>query len=253
MLFRSKNKNSTNSTPRYFSSTLYTLTASKKHPLHATKQPSHAPAGIAFEYGMPDFARVCRPGIFHVDRTPYIPLLEQSGSVLTFLRPRRMGKSLLLSMLEYYYNVLYKDQFDQLFGHLWIGKHPTEEHNSYLIMTLDFSNLDTGSSVEVFEKSLHDKINEAVVTFKNYYQHLLPFEIVIHEDNAIRSFESMTNAVAGSTYKRKVSKRHTIYLLVAPGATVLSETVIIQIVRSDALISFFLSICFVASSHSFIS
>src|SRR4051794_3641735 len=72
-------------------------------------------AKLVFEYGNPDFAFVCKPGVFHVDRTNYIPLLEHSGKVLTFLRPRRFGKTLIVSMLDYYYNVLYKNRFERLF------------------------------------------------------------------------------------------------------------------------------------------
>ena len=58
---------------------------------------------IIFKYGNPNFASVCKTGVFHVDRTNYIPLIETSGKVLTFLRPRRFGKTMFISMLDYYY------------------------------------------------------------------------------------------------------------------------------------------------------
>jgi hypothetical protein len=71
---------------------------------------------------------------FYVDRTAYIRLLEEKGRTLLFLRPRRFGKSLLLSMLENYYDVKKAAEFERLFGHLAIGQDPTPRHNRYLIM-----------------------------------------------------------------------------------------------------------------------
>lgn len=56
-----------------------------------------------------------------------------------FIRPRRFGKTLTLSMLENYYDVNKKDEFDTLFGKLYIGQNPTPERNSYLIIHLNFS------------------------------------------------------------------------------------------------------------------
>jgi hypothetical protein len=71
---------------------------------------------VEFEYGTEYFPLVCRKGVFHVDKTTFIPQLEKAGRCLVFLRPRRFGKSLLVSMLEHYYDVLYKDRFQVLFG-----------------------------------------------------------------------------------------------------------------------------------------
>jgi hypothetical protein len=76
---------------------------------------------LAFEYGNSSFGQVCKPGIFHVDRTDFIPLLEKSGRYLTFLRPRRFGKSMIVSMLEYYYDIKWTEDFQKNFGHLKIG------------------------------------------------------------------------------------------------------------------------------------
>ncbi len=69
-----------------------------------------------------------------MDRTDRIPLLEEIGKNLLFLRPRRFGKSLLLSMLEHYYDVAKADQFEELFRHLAIGQRPTLNHNQYFIL-----------------------------------------------------------------------------------------------------------------------
>jgi hypothetical protein len=54
-----------------------------------------------------------------VDKTPFLPVVEraESGYAYTlFLRPRRIGKSVFVSLLEHYYDVARADEFDALFG-----------------------------------------------------------------------------------------------------------------------------------------
>ena len=73
---------------------------------------------------MSDFRDININGYFYCDRTDKIPLFEQAKSQL-FIRPRRFGKRLVLSMLENYYDVAKKDDFDKIFGSLAIGQNPT--------------------------------------------------------------------------------------------------------------------------------
>jgi len=94
---------------------------------------------MKFPYGISDFKKIIVNKYFYCDRTHMIPLIENAGESILFLRPRRFGKSLVLSMLENYYDVAKKDMFDELFGHLQIGKQPTPLHNKYFILKLDFS------------------------------------------------------------------------------------------------------------------
>jgi hypothetical protein len=161
---------------------------------------------LIFKYGNSDFAQVCKPGVFHVDRTNYIPLLEQSGEVLTLLRPRLFGKTMLVSMIDYYYNVLYKNRFNELFGHLRIGKSPTGGQNLYLVFRISLSNLNT-ENVESFEQSLNDTINNAVKRFKIDYEKVFGSSIEsinVCESNGISSFTSLTDFVSKSEYRSKV-------------------------------------------------
>ncbi len=99
---------------------------------------------MKFPYGISNFDTLIRQQYFYVDRTDKIPLLEDAGQHSLFLRPRRFGKSLLLSMLENYYDVAKASQFDSLFGHLAIGKNPTPKHNQYFVMKWDFSMVKAG-------------------------------------------------------------------------------------------------------------
>ena len=95
-------------------------------------------------YGIFDFKRIRRDGYCYVDKTGYIPLLEQAGSFLFFVRPRRFGKSLMASMLRCYYDIAEKDHFDALFGGLEIAKNPTENKNRYQVLCMDFSEVNKG-------------------------------------------------------------------------------------------------------------
>ena len=79
---------------------------------------------MRFPYGIADFRKIREGGYFYVDRTDRIPLLEEAGIQLLFLRPRRFGKSLWLSTLENYYDLARADDFDRLFGGLKIGQNP---------------------------------------------------------------------------------------------------------------------------------
>ena len=90
-------------------------------------------------YGISDFQLLASDDYYYVDKTRFIEEIEKAPSFLFLIRPRRFGKSLFLSMLELYYDVNTRDQFDALFGKYYIGQYPTEKRNSYLILKFNFS------------------------------------------------------------------------------------------------------------------
>ncbi|MDR1023068.1 MAG: ATP-binding protein, partial [Prevotellaceae bacterium] len=87
-----------------------------------------------------------------------------------FIRPRKFGKSLFLTTLMYYYDLNEAENFDRLFGQLYIGKHPTPERNSYAMLQFDFSGLDT-SSEKGFVESFSSAVQDTVRQFFRFYQH----------------------------------------------------------------------------------
>lgn len=90
-------------------------------------------------YGMQNFEDVITEDCYYVDKTPFIEDIEDSNKYFFYIRPRRFGKSLTLSMLENYYDINKADKFQKLFGGLYIGENPTPEHNTYLIIHLNFA------------------------------------------------------------------------------------------------------------------
>ena len=103
-------------------------------------------------YGVSDYEKICAKNKYFVDKTRFIHLLEKHEYIF-FIRPRRFGKSLWLSVLECYYDINLKDKFDFYFKNTQIGQNPTPEKHSYFILRLDFSavNPDINKVEESFE------------------------------------------------------------------------------------------------------
>lgn len=72
-------------------------------------------------YGESDFSKV-RKNNYYIDKTRFIAELEESPSFIFLIRPRRFGKSLFLSLLESYYDLLLKNEFEALFNDTFVGK-----------------------------------------------------------------------------------------------------------------------------------
>ncbi len=123
-------------------------------------------------YGVSDFRSVIEQNQYYVDKTMFLPELESQPSNLFFIRPRRFGKSIFLSMLYSYYDCEQKDLFDTLFGNLWIGSHPTRLQGAYQVLFLDFSQI-TGK-VDVLEERFNAymsiNLNAFVRRYSRYYQ-----------------------------------------------------------------------------------
>ena len=117
-------------------------------------------------YGQSNFEELIRRNYAYVDKTRYIEMLENENNTYQFfIRPRRFGKSLFLSVLENYYGI---GKPDDIFDNLYIGKNPTPEKNKYAILKVNFSNLDT-TNYEDFKKSFIHKVQEAVFSYFNRY------------------------------------------------------------------------------------
>ena len=97
-------------------------------------------ARITIPYAVADFVDLRDRGFYYVDKTDYIPGLEDYNAPV-FLRPRRFGKSLLISILAAYYDRTMANRFEELFGGTYIGQHPTQEHNRYMVIRYDFSKM----------------------------------------------------------------------------------------------------------------
>lgn len=134
-------------------------------------------------YGVADFATVIEQNLYYVDKTMFIPELEKQPRNLFFIRPRRFGKSIFLSMLYSYYDCTQSHKFQSLFGNLWIGQHPTPLQGKYQVLFLDFSQI-TGNIDKLetkFNSYLSINLDAFVRQYSEYYQADME-EILAQED-----------------------------------------------------------------------
>ncbi|MBW9155113.1 ATP-binding protein [Clostridium tagluense] len=129
-------------------------------------------------YGISNFEVLREKNYLYVDKTSYIDILDTYSPYQFFIRPRRFGKSLFISMLENYYDINKSDKFEKLFGDLYIGKNPTEERNNFLVWKISFAGVDAGHGEEELRRSFNEKIILSIEKFVSYYSNLLEEKVV---------------------------------------------------------------------------
>nr|CAA6828804.1 MAG: AAA family ATPase [uncultured Thiotrichaceae bacterium] len=120
-------------------------------------------------YGVSNFRKIREQGFTYIDKTAYIAALEEQGSYLFLLRPRRFGKSLFISTLECYYGQEYAADFEPLFGDLYIGQNPTPLKNSYQVLFMEFSGIDTHHGEADIYQRFTDKVETSLHDFLSRY------------------------------------------------------------------------------------
>ena len=157
-------------------------------------------------YGVADFATVIEQNLYYVDKTMFIPELEKQPRNLFFIRPRRFGKSIFLSMLYSYYDCTQSHKFQSLFGNLWIGQHPTPLQGKYQVLFLDFSQI-TGNIDKLetkFNSYLSINLDAFVRQYSEYYQAEME-EILAQED-----FEEKMELI----FKAAKAHKYHLYLII---------------------------------------
>ena len=153
-------------------------------------------------YGMMNFVAIREDNYYYVDKTRFIEKVEKSNRYFFFIRPRRFGKSLTLSMLHHYYDIHDADKFERLYGNLYIGKNPTPNHNKYLVIYLNFAviNADMGNYRSALDS--HCRIEFTQVCRR--YAHLLPSNAVddlLKEDGAVKQLDYLCKICSDANQK----------------------------------------------------
>ena len=122
-------------------------------------------------YGESNFKKIkVNNNYLYIDKTEFIEKLEKlNESFLIFLRPRRFGKSLFLSTLQYYYDENSQDEFKQIFNDTYIGKNPTPLKNSYRILFFEFSGINTDGGMDVIYEGFKENIKSAIYRYFSHY------------------------------------------------------------------------------------
>jgi len=161
-------------------------------------------------YGIADFRDFRVKNLYYVDKTRFIRDIEKKGSFLFFIRPRRFGKSLFLSMLEYYYDSECKDQFDFLFNGTDIHANPTKEKNKYLVLSFNFSAVSPGNLhlEEVFFQHILDNIRYFL---EKYREHL---DVDIKEVQKQLESSKSASALMGTFLSYFRGKANKLYIII---------------------------------------
>jgi hypothetical protein len=122
-------------------------------------------------YGVTDYEAIRTDNSYYVDKTSYLDKIEKAGKYLFFIRPRRFGKSLFLSVMETYYDISKADRFDLFYQGTHIHQHPTKEKNKYLVLKFNFSAVDPYANR--LENSFLNQIQAKTRTFLVKYNDYL--------------------------------------------------------------------------------
>jgi len=122
-------------------------------------------------YGVSDFIMLREENYYYVDKSKFIGEIENSSRYLFFIRPRRFGKSLWLSLMECYYDINRKDDFEKIFKGTYIYDNPTENRNSYLILRFNFSEI--SYEIDRVEDSFNNTIKISSLKFMEKYRNCL--------------------------------------------------------------------------------
>ena len=124
---------------------------------------------LKMPYGISNYEKLITENYYYVDKTKYIEKLENlPEKSIMFLRPRKFGKTLFTSVLEYYYDKKRADKFEKLYGNTYIGKNPTKQKNSYCILRFNFSGIDTETE-ETTMKGFKEKVCISIDGFTQKY------------------------------------------------------------------------------------
>lgn len=160
-------------------------------------------------YGISDFKRLRNENFYYVDKTMYLPLIEKMPSYLFLIRPRRFGKSLFLSLMRTYYDILQKDNFEKYFGDLWIGSHPTDQRNRFQVLYFDFSKAGCSQPGADMMTSFNDYCTIIINQFAHEYA---PF----YDADFKATVESIESAKAKLSYLevKAQEKGYLLYLII---------------------------------------
>ena len=159
-------------------------------------------------YGVSDFASVITRNLYYVDKTRFIPDMENQADNLFFIRPRRFGKSLFINMLRAYYDCkTTPERFHELFGNLWIGQHPTDLQGKFQILYLDFSQV--GGDIDSLEKNFDAYCKVCFDYFVDKYND-------IYSKDFIKQVHAAENAIGKLTLINAETQRQnlSLYLII---------------------------------------
>ena len=172
-------------------------------------------------YGMMNFVALREENCYYVDKTRFVEEIEHANMYFFYIRPRRFGKSLTLSMLRHYYDVNEADKFETWFKGLYIGEHPTPLHNSYLVLYFNFSVVN--GEISSYRESMDSYCNTVFTSFCEKYSRLVTKQVKVSISSSMSMIISLIQYFQRLRVKMTMLRRHMVQDIFAPSTTQLSQ------------------------------
>ena len=140
-------------------------------------------------YGISNYETLITDNYYYVDKTIYLEKLENCARTIVYLRPRRFGKTLFTSMMQYYYDINSKDKYDTLFKDTYIYNNPTKNINNYYILKFDFSGISSANNEKLsIRESFNKCVIDSIISFLKYYNLKADVDYTGNASEILRSF-----------------------------------------------------------------
>ena len=116
-------------------------------------------------YGVSSFKNFNKLNRAFVDKTEFINVIDKLDTPYpVLLRPRRFGKTTFVQMLLCFYDISFKDKYDEIFKGTKILEMNLPSHNSYHVIKFDFSGI-SGTNVESLINNFNQKVSVGINDF----------------------------------------------------------------------------------------
>ena len=140
-----------------------------------------------------DFKKIIEENYYYIDKTKFIEdILNDGAEVKLFCRPRRFGKTLNMSTLNYFFNIENKDENRKLFNGLYIeNSSMMKEQGKYPVIFLSMKGLG-GLNWEVAFSGIKSKIKELFRKYIFLSEILDKYTLIEFEKYLINDFDEAT-------------------------------------------------------------
>ena len=130
-------------------------------------------------YGVSSFKNFNKLNRAFVDKTEFINVIDKLDTPYpVLLRPRRFGKTTFVQMLDCFYDISYKDDYDEIFKGTKIIEKNLPSHNTYHVIDFEFSNI-SGKTSEQLVESFSKNVLNSIKLFLDKYKEV-DFDVEQH-------------------------------------------------------------------------
>ena len=128
---------------------------------------------LSTPYGEVAYESFRELGFAFADKSAFIRELERKNTPRypVLLRPRRFGKSTFVQMLKCFYDISYKDRYEEIFYGKDIYKKNLPSHNTYHVINFDFSMVNTQSNTAMlnsFFSAVANGIDDFMIRYPDF-------------------------------------------------------------------------------------